>query len=59
MPKPTSTRRTVRLEDGRAITLYPLASILSPRTRALLRAMEKERHAASRVHRAGRPHRLG
>lgn len=57
MPQHTTTARAIRLEDGRA--LHPLTSILSTRTRALLRALTKERHAPNRVQRAGRPHRLG
>jgi len=57
MPQYIASSRAIRLEDGR--TLHPISSILSRRTRALLRSVAKERHAANRVQRANRPHRLG
>lgn len=52
---------SVRIERDRLITLHPVAAVLSPATRILLRAIEKEnpRERAHRVHSPDRPHRLG
>ena len=57
----TSTPRTVRIQGNQIVTLHPLTAVLSPRTRGLLRAIERTAHAerADRVHRPDRPNRLG
>jgi hypothetical protein len=56
MAQSTMQPVTVRIERGRTITLYPITSILTPRTRALLRAVEKERRERTHpVHHQGRP----
>lgn len=56
---PQTTPRTARLQNGRTVTLHPVSSLLTPRTRELLRAIERERYAAgSRVLCPSRPDRL-
>jgi hypothetical protein len=61
MPQTFPTRRTVRIHGNQIITLHPLTAALSPRTRALLRAIERTAHAerADRIQRPDRPNRIG
>jgi hypothetical protein len=57
MPQTSTPVTIIRSKNGGNIALQPVTSLLSPRTRALLRTLEKERHARpNRVLRGSRSH---